>query len=182
MEGIERGAITRYVVANVVRLRAEQRLSLAELSARLDAVGRPILPTGLHRLENGKRRIDTDDLVALAIALEVSPLTLLLPPTAEVGAEVALANNRVVTAERAWTWARGQLPLEVSIGPDADPVDTALALREFHRRALPQGLNPFPRDPVPIHTLRDAFLHQPAEDTTDDTSEENDHGQHQQTP
>jgi hypothetical protein len=42
-------------------------------------LGRPIPPLGLRHLEAGNRRIDVDDLVVLADALDVSPLMLLLP-------------------------------------------------------------------------------------------------------
>lgn len=55
-------------------------LSYADLSRRLEELERPIPPLGLRHLETGARRIDVDDLVMLAIALEVPPMTLLLPP------------------------------------------------------------------------------------------------------
>jgi hypothetical protein len=43
------------------------------------AAGRPILPSGLSKIEQGQRAVDVDDLVALAIALQVNPNALLLP-------------------------------------------------------------------------------------------------------
>ena len=59
------GPVGRTVIANIERLRREQRLSLRDLSARLAALGRPIGDTVLHRQSTGRRRIDSDDLVAV---------------------------------------------------------------------------------------------------------------------
>ncbi|MBF6286919.1 helix-turn-helix domain-containing protein [Nocardia cyriacigeorgica] len=69
------------VRANVARLRDELRLTYPELSRRLEDLGRPIPVLGLSRIEKGERRVDADDLVALALALGVSPITLLMPAT-----------------------------------------------------------------------------------------------------
>lgn len=78
---IDLGATGRQVVSNVSRLRKQLRLSYAQLSLLLDKTERPIRATGLHRLENGKRRVDVDDLVALATALGVEPIALLEQPS-----------------------------------------------------------------------------------------------------
>lgn len=67
----------------VARLRG--RTTVRELSARLAKLGRPILPSGITKIEQGTRRVDVDDLVALAAVLKVTPTRLLLgpPPSAE---------------------------------------------------------------------------------------------------
>ena len=52
-------------------------MSLQELSDRLTQVGRPILPSGLSKIESGDRRVDVDDLVGIAAALGVMPDRLL---------------------------------------------------------------------------------------------------------
>lgn len=52
-----------------------------ELAERLEKVGRPIPVLGLRRIESEERRVDADDLVALAIVLNVSPVRLLMPYT-----------------------------------------------------------------------------------------------------
>jgi transcriptional regulator with XRE-family HTH domain len=60
---------------------AEQKqLSLQAVSERLAELGRPILPSGLSKIEQGDRRVDVDDLVALAAALETVPSALLVEP------------------------------------------------------------------------------------------------------
>jgi transcriptional regulator with XRE-family HTH domain len=76
---VEQGDTGHVVAAQIRRLRDEKRLSLQELSDRLAAVGRPILPSGLSKIEQGTRRVDVDDLVALADALGGVPSQLLEP-------------------------------------------------------------------------------------------------------
>lgn len=58
-------------------LRTERGLAQRELAARVTALGRPMTNTMLSRVERAQRRCDVDDLVALAQALRVSPLSLL---------------------------------------------------------------------------------------------------------
>ncbi len=65
------------------QLREGKRLSLQDLSDRLAAIGRPILPSGLSKIELGHRRVDVDDLEALAFALETVPGRLLQGPLRE---------------------------------------------------------------------------------------------------
>lgn len=103
------GPISRYVADNLVRLRQERGLSTTRLASRLEELGNPIPATGITRIEKGQRRVDTDDLVALADALNVSPTTLLLPPT--FGDDlVRLTKNHEVTSRTAWRWAEGRQP------------------------------------------------------------------------
>lgn len=47
------------------------------MSAELAEVDHPIHRTGLHKIETGDRRVSVDDLVALALALDVTPGELL---------------------------------------------------------------------------------------------------------
>jgi transcriptional regulator with XRE-family HTH domain len=68
------------VRANLQRLREAQNLGFTKLARILDEeIGRPIPELGLRRIESGDRRVDVDDLMALAAALDVSPATLLMP-------------------------------------------------------------------------------------------------------
>src|SRR4051812_10454024 len=133
---VPRGPVSAYVVDNVKRLRAEKRWSLSELSDRMSAAGRPMLSSGLHRLEQGKRRVDVDDLVALAIAFEVSPTTMLLPWT-DSGA-VRITNVVEADAVTAWEWMRGIRPLEL---PE-DHLDADYVELTFQRESAPAGARP----------------------------------------
>lgn len=102
------GPIGENVAAAVKRFRHEERrLSYAELSRKLTELGRDIPPLGLRRIESGERRVDADDLVALALALSVSPLALLLPT--EAGA--VLPGGKSYPAEQIWDWGAGRHPL-----------------------------------------------------------------------
>jgi transcriptional regulator with XRE-family HTH domain len=97
---------------NVRQLRTARGLSYAGLSAKLSELDRPIAVLGLRRIENGKRRVDADDLVALALALNVTPPALLLPRSVAAGDEqVALTPAAACAAEDAWLWAGGQWQL-----------------------------------------------------------------------
>jgi len=70
----------------------------------------------------GCRRVDADDLVALALALDVSPLALLLPTEPS---SLVLNGNRYA-AERIWDWARGDQALTgdaLAFRRDSNPLD-----------------------------------------------------------
>lgn len=97
------GPTGKRVAANVARLRGSQP-STYELSRLLGEMGRPVSASGITKVEAGQRRVDADDLVALALALDVTPNDLLLPPEGDVEA-VLLAPTKRVTNRDAWHWA-----------------------------------------------------------------------------
>lgn len=93
-------------------LRRARGSTLGELEARLTELGRPILLSALSKIEKGQRRVDVDDLVALARALDVSPNSLLLPSATAPTAEVELTSSTTVDSATAWQWAtRDQRPV-----------------------------------------------------------------------
>lgn len=86
-------------------------MNVRALSARMsDWLGRKLLPSGVSKLENNTRRVDAGDLVALALALDVTPNRLLFGPNAD-DSEISLAPNVAATTRQAWTWANGVAPL-----------------------------------------------------------------------
>ena len=101
----EPGPVGRNLVANVEHLRRARGLSLRKLSAALGEAGRAVPPLGLSRMANGERRVDVDELVALAEVLRVTPDVLLSPPEAvragpaEVPAALREARNLVSRIE-----------------------------------------------------------------------------------
>lgn len=97
------GETGRVVARNIRTIRKARNLAYTELSARLRDRGREIPTWGLRKIESGGRRVDTDDLVALALALNVSPLALLL--SAEPSSLVPQAET--YPPERVWDWAFG---------------------------------------------------------------------------
>lgn len=70
--GNELGATTANVAAAVESRRTELGLTRRELAARLAGWGRRFTANAVQKLEVGERRIDVDDLDALARALNVS--------------------------------------------------------------------------------------------------------------
>jgi 8-oxo-dGTP diphosphatase len=113
------GPIGRYTIANLEHLRRVRGLTYREMSDRLAQIGRPIPTLGLSRIEKGNRRVDVDDLVALAAVLECSPVDLLQPRNSDVGEDgwVRVAEGLQVPANRAGEWMAGltMLPPQVSL-------------------------------------------------------------------
>ena len=68
---LDMGPVGLRVADNLARLREQRGLSLTQLARRLAAAGRPIPVLGLRRLEELKRRVDVDDLVAFAAVFDV---------------------------------------------------------------------------------------------------------------
>lgn len=90
-------------------------MSFAELSRQLLKSGRVIPPLGLSRIEAGLRRVDADDLVSLAVALGVSPITLLLPISVDEDEEVQITVEHSTKAKRVWHWLSASYPLSGSV-------------------------------------------------------------------
>lgn len=71
------GDAAENVRRNVFALRKARGLTTERLSTALEGVGHPIAASGITRIEKGDRRVDVDDLVALAAALGARPERLL---------------------------------------------------------------------------------------------------------
>lgn len=105
---VTKGPVGPRVASNVRSLREDRHLTLDELSARLDQLGRPIQRSGLSKIEAGDRRVDADDLMALAVALDVTPNRLLLTADAsEETVEITHDASTRVPRRTAWAWADG---------------------------------------------------------------------------
>ncbi len=149
---------------NVRQLRERRRLTVRQLSDRLTKLGRPVLPSGIVKIEKGDRRVDADDLLALALALGVTPNRLLL--IGEI-ADDTVELTPIVEASQvsAWWWATGEqrLPGPFAVSDQQfgvenrphDPPDTTLGdllaldgagvlddLRRGYARAREAGLGP----------------------------------------
>ncbi|QNJ90995.1 helix-turn-helix transcriptional regulator [Mycolicibacterium fluoranthenivorans] len=112
---IEIGWAGETVLHNLPRFRALRRMTLMDLAERLDELGRPMSVPTLSAVENGKRRIDVDDLVHLALALDVSPAALLMPPANglddSIGNPPSASDYPEVRAADWWQWLRSEYPL-----------------------------------------------------------------------
>jgi transcriptional regulator with XRE-family HTH domain len=65
---------------NVRRLREARRWSYREMEERLARAGQAIPVLAQSAIDTGKRRVDVDDLVALAAVFGLTPAELLEPP------------------------------------------------------------------------------------------------------
>lgn len=118
-----KGEVHDLVRRNVERIRKSRGWTLAALADRM--IGDVQLDaSALSRIETGARRVDTDDLLAIAAALDVSPLALLLPSQVHPD-EVVHVGGTSLEAHTLWKWAIGQHPI------------TDLDSRGFQARSLP---------------------------------------------
>jgi len=133
------GRATR--TGNIERLRADQKWTFAALSEQLGILGRPIPPLGLRKIVAEPRRVDVDDLVALAAALGVSPASLLMPELATV-AETDLVpvsgGHKPISASVVWRWLTAAQP--IVRGTLGTFVDRALPSWERERRLAEMGI------------------------------------------
>lgn len=72
------GPTGQQLAKQLKRVRNDRGLDLRSLAERLRANGRFISASSLSKIENEARRVDADDLMALAVALDISPLWLLI--------------------------------------------------------------------------------------------------------
>lgn len=98
------------VAINVKRLR---RRTTEELAKTVSALGVPMSASTITKIETQKRRVTVDELVALAAALDVSPVTLMLPG-ADSGQAVRLAPRLLAHSwGLTWKWMHGEAQLVV---------------------------------------------------------------------
>jgi transcriptional regulator with XRE-family HTH domain len=127
-------ATGQHVQANVARLRKARGWTTYTLAQKMADAGRPIPQSGISRIESGGRRVDVDDLTALAVVLGVSPAALLLPLKDSPAETVPVTGAGDVSADTAWAWASNEGPLRIPEGADVRTV----AL-EYQLYSLPPG-------------------------------------------
>lgn len=133
-----RGSTSDTVRANVTAVREAQNLNYTQVSEQLARLGWSISAVGVRRIENGERRVDADDLVALAVALGVSPASLLMPNLATVKQDdlVPITGwHKDISAVHVWRWLTATAPL--IYGTDASFIDRALPSWEREDRLRP---------------------------------------------
>lgn len=132
---IQLGGTGETVRRNVKRLRGGMQYK--DLAEKLAEVGRPIPTLGLRRIEAGERRVDVDDLFALAMVFEVSPLTILMPEDGGRFTHSALTGvpDREIAHNAQWLWATCQEPLEVHVN---QPERLKAEIELFQNRSKPE--------------------------------------------
>lgn len=127
---IETGPTGKAVADNLARLRKVRGLTTRQLSGLLERNGRPIPASGITRMEKAERQVTADELTALAVALGVSPSTLLLPLEDSPSVGVEVSGGGTVSASTAWDWADGKRPLHL---PEGDVNTADLEYRLYGR-------------------------------------------------
>lgn len=123
---------------NIAELRALRGYSVRGLSERLAELGQPLLPSGITKIEKGARRVSVAELVALAVALGVTPNRLLLSPT-PTEEEVHVTPNLSAPWAAVWRWAHGEQPL---LQRDEELALDDPKVREFVRANRPYEQRP----------------------------------------
>lgn len=151
------GPTSRHVAANLRRIRNARGLSTTKLAALLKDAGQPIPATGITRIEKGERRVDVDDLTALAVALGVSPSAFLLPPTDSPEQTVDITGGGSVPSDTAWAWLDGTRPLHLPEGNEY------AATLEYALYSRPPWMRPGGSHPAGAHTQQAGTATQLAE-------------------
>lgn len=104
------------------------------LERELDRLGHRIQASSITKIEKGDRRVDVDDLVALAVALRTTPNALLLPDVDRRG--VVTRHNLTESHDPApttdlWEWATGEVPLGAQPSKSSDSEQVRQAEFEF---------------------------------------------------
>ncbi|MER7562314.1 helix-turn-helix transcriptional regulator [Streptomyces sp. NPDC097941] len=110
----ERGPVGDQVAENIRRLR---RKTTEQLAGEVSELGVPMTASTVTKIEKQGRRVTVDELVALAAALGVSPVTLMLPSEDPDG-PIRLAERLTSTDWRtAWRWMHGQTNFVARLWP-----------------------------------------------------------------
>jgi transcriptional regulator with XRE-family HTH domain len=140
---IEVGEAGRRVAKAIQLTRQNKRMTLRDMAAALTALGRPIGENSLGRMERGERRVDVDDLYAVAEVLEVPVAHLLegrvdatvsatVRAHAQVAAVVGHAEDARVVTDRAGRTPEEARMIAEKLGggrPDAAYVAAVAAAR-----------------------------------------------------
>ncbi|GAU66691.1 hypothetical protein SSP35_03_03390 [Streptomyces sp. NBRC 110611] len=129
---------------NITRLREAKGWDKKELAWRVTDLGRPMPELAIGRIEAGSRRVDVDDLVALAVVLGVNVSALLLPPTDHDREQCGVTGAGEVGQDVAWDWADGQRPLAYGSDPGATHLQFLMHARPTGRRMT--EMPPMPND------------------------------------
>jgi len=97
------------VAQNIARARKSLGWTLLDLENALTTAGHRISLSALSKIENRSRKVDVDDLMAIAVVLDVSPAALLLP-VGDLDEVVPVTGGRGSVGVF-WEWAFGTTSL-----------------------------------------------------------------------
>jgi transcriptional regulator with XRE-family HTH domain len=90
-------------VKEIAGTRRRKQLSQQQLADRLEAIGAPIDRSTIGKIEAGHRGVSLDELFFFAVALGVSPMSLVVPRSAE---RMRVAPSKEIDATDVMQWAR----------------------------------------------------------------------------
>lgn len=108
MRGNPAGTSNMHVAANIRAARHAIGMDLRAMSEGLQTTGRKLSTSGISKVENGDRRVDVDDLTAIAYLLRTTPAELLTPPA---GAANLTGVPERYLPEEIERWTRGAIVL-----------------------------------------------------------------------
>lgn len=121
------GAIGAEIIAKRLKqVRAQEGIPIAELSRHLEVLGCNISPREFDQIVDGERRIYADELLPLAYALGVSPVTLLMP---DVSDALDTVEGVGLTAGALWAWLRADEPFSAESGDQRSRAQVEFVLR-----------------------------------------------------
>lgn len=129
---------------NIRRYRKSNGRTLEDLESALKLVGHPLSKLALGRIENGNRRVDVDDLTALAAVLGVNPNALILPPVRSSIWVSKLTGTGIRSTAGLWDWADGGRALWPNSDAAESPEERE-ALHEEQDRYFATAITPSPR-------------------------------------
>lgn len=142
-EGMPQPSATQLAVAEAVEHhRHRLRLTIDQLADRLHALGHPLGPDGVRDIERAAVPADVDDLMALAVALEVSPTTLLTHVPDDHPGEAPIATGVPADVQQPelidWMTGRTKLDLESRIAWAQEQIER-LEVRSVHHADQARG-------------------------------------------
>lgn len=103
-------AVAARIGLRVAAVRAERRVSAQQLADRLAAMGHDLSRVSLSQLENGHRGVSVPDLLAIAWALDTSPLMLLVDPEAPRHEDAFVPGAQMKTFDFIDWWSAERFP------------------------------------------------------------------------
>lgn len=118
---IETGPAGRAVATNVRAVRRSRGWSQLQLAEEMTRIGRPLQASTVAKIEAEDRRVDVDDLIALAAALNVAPARLFIDKEATYDVSVELTPGHHAPQWSVWQWLTGYRPLQGQTEDIRDP-------------------------------------------------------------
>lgn len=121
---IDLGPLGNILRVNLSTRRRALGLTAQEVADRTRGAVRPMGRSAVSEVERGARRVDVDDLASLAVALETSPIDLLMPPLS--ASEVRIdEDDLVLFPDQMRRWLRSGGDVRAIVSP-SDPREAEL--------------------------------------------------------